>query len=549
MTMRTYADAFTTRVTPQLEPIPGETQVQNAAGGYVYALDPWAGFLRFLILGSDGGTFYAGARELTIANAKNALVCIQADGKRAVDLIVDVSNKGRAPKNDPAIFALALAAAAKDPDTRSYALAALPGVCRIPTHLFHFVTYVKTQRGLGRQLRRALGNWYQRFTPDQLAYELVKYQQRDGVSNRDVLRLAHVPMGNTPLARWAVGLKGEAAEAARVVTDQKKGQTPVTRHYQGVDDSSLPAIIYAVEQAKTATPTRLVKLILNHGLTREMLPTEALTHAAVWEALLVKMPITALLRNLGNMSKVGLLTPLSDAEREVKRRLRDQEGYVKGRVHPVQVLVALKTYAAGRGLKGSGEWTSVPSVVEALDDGYYLAFGAVQPTGKRLLFGLDVSGSMSSQISGLPLSCAEAAAVMAMVSARVEQDYFIMGFDQGIRDLGVSAKMPLADVLRRTSNINGGGTDCSLPMQWAAQQQVRVDGFIVLTDNETWAGHIHPSQALQAYRRQMGVAARSVVMGMTATNFSIADPNDPLSLDVVGFDTATPSALSEFLRG
>jgi 60 kDa SS-A/Ro ribonucleoprotein len=36
---------------------------------------------------------------------------------------------------------------------------------------------------------------------------------------------------------------------------------------------------------------------------------------------------------------------------------------------------------------------------------------------------------------------------------------------------------------------------------------------------------------------------------MTATNFSIADPNDASMLDVVGFDTATPNLTSDFVRG
>ena len=36
---------------------------------------------------------------------------------------------------------------------------------------------------------------------------------------------------------------------------------------------------------------------------------------------------------------------------------------------------------------------------------------------------------------------------------------------------------------------------------------------------------------------------------MLADEFSIADPNDPGMLDVVGFDTATPQLVSDFARG
>ena len=43
--------------------------------------------------------------------------------------------------------------------------------------------------------------------------------------------------------------------------------------------------------------------------------------------------------------------------------------------------------------------------------------------------------------------------------------------------------------------------------------------------------------------------ARLVVVAMTGTQFSIADPNDPLCLDVVGFDTTTPQVITDFAAG
>ncbi len=72
---------------------------------------------------------------------------------------------------------------------------------------------------------------------------------------------------------------------------------------------------------------------------------------------------------------------------------------------------------------------------------------------------------------------------------------------------------------------------------------------MIYTDNETWAGEIHPCQALAEYRRASGIDARLVVVGMVSNGFSIADPNDPGMLDVVGFDTATPQLISDFARG
>src|SRR5450756_2367141 len=101
---------FSRKSTPQSQPIPGSRQVPNSAGGYAYPIDDWARLQRFLVLGTEAGTYYATEQKLSRENAEAVVRCIAADGRRTVDQIVEVSRAGRAPKNGPAIFALALAA-------------------------------------------------------------------------------------------------------------------------------------------------------------------------------------------------------------------------------------------------------------------------------------------------------------------------------------------------------------------------------------------------------------------------------------------------------
>src|SRR5947199_3757986 len=155
-----YAKIFNRRATPQSQPIPGSTQVPNSAGGYSWALDDWIRFDRFLVLGAEGGTYYIAERDLVKQNHEALVRCIKADGVRAVDRIVEISDSGRAPKNDPAIFALALVATHGDVAAKTKAFANLPKVCRIGTHLFRFAEYVNAMRGWGRGLRHAVGTWY-----------------------------------------------------------------------------------------------------------------------------------------------------------------------------------------------------------------------------------------------------------------------------------------------------------------------------------------------------------------------------------------------------
>ena len=550
-----YGKTYSKKATPQSEAIPGSTQVANSAGGYAWAVDDWVRLDRFLVLGSEGGSYYATERALTRDNAEAVVRCIAADGARAVARIVEVSDAGRAAKNDPAVFALAMAAKLGDPATRRAALAALPRVCRIGTHVMHFADYVQAFGGWGRGTRTAVARWYNDKPADKLAYQLVKYQARDGWSNRDLLRLAHPKAPSSEhdlLYRWVV--KGELAN---------QSEAPVTGGL---------ALVAAFEQAKRATTAEeIVDLITRFKLPREAVPTEWLADARVWEALLQGMPLTAMIRNLATMTRVGLVAPMAQATRTVVDRLADRRRLREARVHPIALLAALKTYAAGVGVRGKQTWTPVQAVVDALDAAFYTAFENVEPSGARTLLALDVSGSMEcGTVAGVPgLTPRVASAAMALVTAATEKQHAFVAFSdggpvagsgllarlrgraqpmKGITPLELSPRWRLDRAMKAVSGLPFAGTDCSLPMRWAMNAGVEVDVFCVYTDSETWAGPVHPAQALREYREKTGIPAKLVVVGMVSNGFSIADPNDAGMLDVVGFDTGSPAVIADFAR-
>jgi len=202
-------------------------------------------------------------------------------------------------------------------------------------------------------------------------------------------------------------------------------------------------------------------------------------------------------------------------------------------------------------------------VVDALDGAFYLAFANAPGTGKRVLLALDVSGSMTAPVHGLPfLSCREASAAMALVTAAVEPAHRFVaftngtypslhsrsGYGSGLTPLAISPRQRLDDVVRAAGSLPFGGTDCALPMVEALARRWAVDLFVVYTDSETWAGAVHPAEALRAYRERTGIAARLVVVAMASNGFTIADPDDAGMLDVVGFDAATPAVIADFAR-
>jgi 60 kDa SS-A/Ro ribonucleoprotein len=186
--------------------------------------------------------------------------------------------------------------------------------------------------------------------------------------------------------------------------------------------------------------------------------------------------------------------------------------------------------------------------VDALDGAFYASFGNVEPTGKRWLLALDVSGSMDGAPS--PASPASRRASRRLrwrwspprraTRTRSWRSRPAAVATARCAGAALSNRQRLDDICNGTRRIPFGGTDCALPMLYATQQKREFDAFAIYTDSETWAGNVHPSQALRAYREQSGINAKLAVVGMVSNGFSIADPNDAGMLDVVGFDTATP---------
>jgi 60 kDa SS-A/Ro ribonucleoprotein len=124
----------------------------------------------------------------------------------------------------------------------------------------------------------------------------------------------------------------------------------------------------------------------------------------------------------------------------------------------------------------------------------------------------------------------------------------VMVFTDRFMPLNVRKNERLEQLVKRTQNLPFMATDCALPMLHALENRLRVNTFVIYTDNETWAGAIHADEALRRYREWSGIDAKLVVAGVTSTGFTLADPNDAGMLDVVGFDSATPNLIADFVR-
>lgn len=484
--------------------------------------------MRFLVLGTEGGTYYAGQRELTMDNIKCLGECLNQDYMKTIDIIATISDEGRAANNNYAIFALALAASHESAKVRQLALSKLSVVCRTSTHLFDFMTYLKARRGFGRAVRRAIGGWYTNRDIGSLEYQVVKYRQRNGWTHRDVLRLAHVQPNSKErnlIFNWVV--KGFNQ---KILGDMIK--------------SNLDLILsYEVMNGENATLDDVLEILSMNDVPREAIPTHFVNEAPVWRLMLENgMPMNAMVRNLRNMSNYGVF----NSEYHLKivlDTLEDADQIRRSRLHPISILKALFAYKQ----TDDRYW----AIEDRLEKAFYLSFGNIKPSHKRIAIGLDVSGSMGLEnmmgISGLTPRVGAAAMVMATVHA--EENVKVYTFSSDIDRMYITKDSTLESVLSDVDSRRMGSTDCALLINHALQRREEYDAFVVYTDSETNVGwrSTQPAAMLHEYNRIMGTNAKLIVVGMTATDASIADPNDPKMLDVVGFDTATPSLISEFI--
>ena len=464
--------------------------------------------------------------------------CIAADPERTFQIILDTTL--RAPKNDPSLFALATMMANKDDEVRRIAMADrrdFAKIVRTGTHLFMFVSFMDALRGWGTGMMRTVSNWYLGKRITGLQYQVAKYRNRYGWTHLDIVRQAH-PFRFAPALRAKYPLhdllfgwitQGKSSPEQLPIIDAFE------RIQKGSDDMS---------------QDRILALIKEHEMTWEMLPTTVLKDPDVWHALLPHTPPHAILRNLGRMTAIGTLGQFKESNQIVRSKILNEETLADPRVHPIHILTALLQYRRGAGERGSLKWTPAQDILDTLDEAFDLSFDHAPQSGKRFYVGVDVSGSMDwDNLLGIPKFTPRiAAACLALAIARREPQVYVAGFSHEMVRMDITSRMTAWAVADLTSRIRMGGTDCSLPMLDAARKKIPVDCFVVITDDETWAGEIHAMEALRRYRQQMGINAKLIVIGLTATSFTIADPQDPLCLDIAGFDSNIPSVMNLFVE-
>src|SRR6185437_9960770 len=141
--------------------------------------------------------------------------------------------------------------------------------------------------------------------------------------------------------------------------------------------------------------------------------------------------------------------PHSAAVKHVVKTLSDKERIQKSGVHPIAILMALKTYTQGHGGKGKLHWEAVSEISDVLDDAFYASFANVEPTGKQRLLAIDCSGSMDfahAATNGVTPRVASAA--IALITKATEPESVMISFTDKAQVLDISPKRRLDDVVK-----------------------------------------------------------------------------------------------------
>ena len=659
-------------------------QVLNCSGGYVWKLTAIEHVNRYLVLGGakDMGNYYKQADDVSHECALSVLQMIRSpDPSQFVqlcDLLKAVSLGGRAPKQEPVLLSVAAAIVfAKNAQEKEIAFETAKACIRIPTHMFMLAGFVRDLsmakpqnkgKGWGSGFRRTMAHYYISHTGRDLAFHMTKYQNREGWTHADMIRMLHInpatlsddgarlmfdyvmmkyarkpktpsektlanlasqnvtiapnpfkpltkaefveklnaistppiptsasisaaPSAMTTFAQktgaQTVGskvagfvsaltsvmpssaAKPAAAAAAKpatedetfVVISEEDGEEGSSQKKKGSSSQSqlqqvafLLKHLHALHEAGEKKDVPLACALIRSGrLVREHVPTTLFGSKEIWLTLLETMPLEALLRNLGKLTQIGVA---AEKHREIVVRLTNQTEVLKARIHPIKVLVASKVYTNGCGDSGSLTWTPNAYIGVALTDLFRISYGAVTPTGKRIMLGIDVSGSMSTPVLGSKvLTCRDASIAMALLYIETEKNVSAVAFSDTLTDLIAPSRfqlrrgMTLQQALTATHGMNFSSTDCVLPIQHAIKHNLQIDAFIVITDCETYAPNEHPQNALIRYRELTGIQAKLIVLGMTGNCFTIVDPTDRNTLNLAGFDTSTPEIASMFMRG
>ncbi len=520
---------------PVHAPLPG--MIANDTGGYAYKTSPLVDLGRYLILGTTKSTYYLNPETLVMRADDTILNALSVDPAGALELVAQISDGGRAPSNEPALYVLANALIHEDVKVRNMAGAAFGHVVRTGTHFLHLVGYIQMlNQGRkpsvwsgtrGRHIREIVGNWINSLGANNVLFQVLKYPSRDGMSWKDALRLVHVK----PVGEHMPEVLGYAAGKIGAV------ELPLFERY------------VQVRTAKTIGDFGEINLA---DIPFEWLDTKWRNDKDVWLRLMPTLGVKAALWNVTNLAEKGFLN-----DRELAGallvRITDVALAKRQRVHPVDFWKTYNVYKNGsRATKGGDTkyWEVSTGILNALERGIFNSFANVEPSGLRFLVGVDCSMSMQSGgVPGMDSVTPEVASmVLAKLFSGIEPTTTVVGFATRISDItgGLKNATSIAHVMSANAR-HGESTNLGLPIEFALKRDGPYDCIVIVTDGQDNTGE-HPQILMEQYWKGRNPNCVLVHMQMTGGTMVTIGKEDPRVLNIPGFDTNVFQTIVELTK-
>jgi 60 kDa SS-A/Ro ribonucleoprotein len=351
-------------------------------------------------------------------------------------------------------------------------------------------------------------------------------------------QLLNAAVGNTPsLADVVKMVHPKPAEAWRAAWFAWLIGKPV-------DAAALPPITQAFERFKRESAQGVASDVPD--VPFQMLT--ALELSAAQRAQIARTGSWQMVRqNLNTFARHGVFDIPGMAEM-VAAKLSDPQAVAKARVMPYQLMAAFKA---------TGE--AVPQVVrDALQDAMEVALNNVPSFEGRVVVCPDVSGSMSSAVTGhrgsatSSVRCIDVAALVAAAVLRKNPQARVLPFEQDVVQLSLNARDSVMTNAQALAKIGGGGTNCSAPLALLNRERATVDLLVLVSDNESWvdANRRGATQTLREWEvlKKHNPKARLVCIDIQPTATTQAAERQDI-LNVGGFSDAVFAMVASFADG
>ncbi len=485
---------------------------RNAEQAPAYAFSPRHQLAQLAATGCLSQTFYANAEDqLDTVTALAQGVDAAFVAKTAI-----YARESGYMKDMPALLAAGLA-------VRDVALLGqvFPRVVDNGKMLRNFVQILRSgavgRKSLGTRPKKLVQHWLLTATEKQLLNAAVG----NTPSLADVVKMVHPKPAEAWRAAWFAWLIGRP-----------------------FDEAALPPITQAFERVKRESSKGVASDVPD--VPFQMLTALELSQAQ-WAQIARTGSWQVVRQNLNTFARHGVFD-LPGMTEVVAAKLSDAQAVAKARVMPYQLLSAFK--AAGE---------SAPSQVrEALQDAMELSLANVPALAGRVVVCPDVSGSMSSAVTGhrgsatSSVRCIDVAALVAAAVLRKNPQARVLPFEQDVVKLQLNARDSVMTNAQALAKIGGGGTNCSAPLALLNRERAAVDVVLLVSDNESWvdANRRGATQTLREWEvlKQRNPKARLVCIDIQPTATTQAAERHDI-LNVGGFSDAVFTMVANFAAG